>query len=72
MWYSQSSTGWRVYIRVVASRSLRTTLVLWIHRMILATMQAELALWPTKRAGAQRYSAGISPGRVPSLNRLSL
>jgi hypothetical protein len=72
MWYSQTSTSWRAYIRVVVSRSVRTTLVLWIHRMILATMQAELALWPTKHVGAQRYSARLTYGLAPSLNRLSL
>lgn len=54
MWYSDTNTGLRAYFRLVASRSASTTIVLWVHRMILATMQAELALWPTKHAGARR------------------
>jgi hypothetical protein len=42
MWYSYTTTGWRAYIRIVTSRSASTTIVLWIQRALLATMQAEL------------------------------
>jgi hypothetical protein len=42
---SQASIGWRAYLKVVVSRSVSTTIVLLIHRMILATMQAELVSW---------------------------
>jgi hypothetical protein len=45
MWYSQTDTGLRAYMRMVASRSASTTIVLWIQRVMLATMQAELVSW---------------------------
>ena len=45
MWYSQTDTGLRAYARVVASRSASTTIVLWIQRLMLAMMQAELVSW---------------------------
>ena len=45
MWYSQTDIGLRAYARVVASRSASTTIVLWIQRLMLATMQAELVSW---------------------------
>jgi len=45
MWYSHTDTGLRAYIRVVTSRSASTTIVLWIQRVMLATMQAELVSW---------------------------
>jgi hypothetical protein len=32
-------------MRVVASRNASTTMVLWIQRVMLATMQAELVPW---------------------------
>ena len=32
-------------MKVVVSRSVLTTIVMWTHRMILATMQAELVSW---------------------------
>jgi hypothetical protein len=32
-------------MRVVASRNASTTIVLWIQRVMLATMQAELVSW---------------------------
>jgi hypothetical protein len=41
-------SGWRAYLRVVASRSASTTIVLWIQRVMLATMQAELITWRIK------------------------
>jgi hypothetical protein len=37
-----TSTGLRAYMEVVVSRSALTTIVMWSHRMMLATMQAEL------------------------------
>jgi hypothetical protein len=45
MWYSHTDTGLRAYVRVVASRRASTTIVLWIQRVMLATMQAELVSW---------------------------
>ena len=45
MWYSQTDSGLRAYAKVVASRSASTTIVLWIQRLMLATMQAELVSW---------------------------
>jgi hypothetical protein len=45
MWYSHTNTGLMAYLRVVASRSASTTIVLWIQRLMLATMQAELVSW---------------------------
>ena len=45
MWYSHTDTGLRAYMRMVASRSASTTIVLWIQRVMLATMQAELVSW---------------------------
>lgn len=45
MWYSHTNTGLRAYMRVVASRNASTTIVLWIQRVMLATMQAELVSW---------------------------
>jgi hypothetical protein len=53
MWYSQTDTGMRAYVRVVASRSASTTIVLWIQRVMLVTMHAELALWPAKHPKAE-------------------
>jgi hypothetical protein len=32
-------------MKVVVSRSVLTTIVMWTHRMMLATMQAELVSW---------------------------
>jgi hypothetical protein len=32
-------------MKVVVSRSVLTTIVMWIHRMMLAMMQAELLPW---------------------------
>lgn len=54
MSYSHTNTGLRAYMRVVASRNASTTIVLWIQRLILATMQAELVSW--KHTGTQRHS----------------
>ena len=45
MSYSHTNTGLRGYMRVVASRNASTTMVLWIQRVMLATMQAELVSW---------------------------
>ena len=45
MLYSHTNTGLRAYMRVVASRNASTTIVLWIQRVMLATMQAELVSW---------------------------
>jgi hypothetical protein len=45
MSYSKTNTGLKAYVRVVASRSASTTIVLWIQRVMLATMQAELVSW---------------------------
>jgi hypothetical protein len=45
MWYSHTDTGLRAYVRMVASRKASTTIVLWIQRVMLATMQAELVSW---------------------------
>jgi hypothetical protein len=45
MSYLHTNTGLRAYIRVVASRNASTTIVLWIQRVMLATMQAELVSW---------------------------
>jgi len=45
MWYSHTETGLMAYARVVASRKASTTIVLWIQRVMLATMQAELVSW---------------------------
>ena len=45
MWHSYTATGWRAYLRIVTSRSASTTIVLWIQRVMLATMQAELVSW---------------------------
>jgi hypothetical protein len=45
MWYSQTDTGLRAYVRLVASRRASLTIVLWIQRVMLATMQAELVSW---------------------------
>jgi hypothetical protein len=45
MSYSHTNTGLKAYARVVASRSASTTIVLWIQRVMLATMQAELVSW---------------------------
>jgi hypothetical protein len=45
MWYSHTDTGLRAYVRMVASRSASTTIVLWIQRLMLAMMQAELVPW---------------------------
>jgi hypothetical protein len=45
MLYSNTDTGLRAYAKVVASRSASTTIVLWIQRLMLATMQAELVSW---------------------------
>jgi hypothetical protein len=45
MAYSHTNTGLRAYMRVVASRNASTTMVLWIQRVMLATMQAELVPW---------------------------
>jgi hypothetical protein len=45
MWYSNTDTGLRAYAKMVASRSASTTIVLWIQRLMLATMQAELVSW---------------------------
>ncbi len=45
MWHSYTSTGWRAYLRIVTSRSASTTMVLWIQRVMLVTMQAELVSW---------------------------
>jgi hypothetical protein len=42
---SYTSAGWRAYMKVVVSRSVLTTIVMWTHRMMLATMQAELVSW---------------------------
>jgi hypothetical protein len=55
MAYSHTNTGLKAYFRVVASRNASTTMVLWIQRVMLATMQAELALWPAKPTRAQHY-----------------
>ena len=45
MSYLHTNTGLRAYMRVVASRNASTTIVLWIQRVMLATMQAELVSW---------------------------
>jgi hypothetical protein len=45
MSYSHTNTGLKAYLRVVASRNASTTIVLWIQRVMLATMQAELVSW---------------------------
>jgi hypothetical protein len=45
MWYSHTSIGWRAYMKVVVSRGLLTTIVIFIHRMMMAMMQAELLSW---------------------------
>jgi hypothetical protein len=45
MWYSHTDTGLMAYVRLVASRRASTTIVLWIQRVMLATMQAELVSW---------------------------
>jgi hypothetical protein len=45
MRYSSTSTGWRAYMKGVLSRSVLTTMAMWIHRVMLATMQAELVPW---------------------------
>lgn len=42
---SHATTSWRAYLKAVVSRSVSTTVVLLIHRMMLATMQAELVSW---------------------------
>ncbi len=57
MWYSYASTGWKDYIRLVASRRASTTIVLWIQRLMLATMQAELVSWQNmrRRKGFRSY-----------------
>jgi len=66
MWYSHTNTGLRAYFRLVASRSASTTIVLWIQRVMLATMQAELALLPAKHPSAQPYShrSGSNPTKA--------
>jgi hypothetical protein len=61
MWYSQTDTGLRAYAKMVASRSASTTIVLWIQRLMLATMQAELALWPAKHTRPQPHSHRNEP-----------
>jgi hypothetical protein len=45
MSYLHTNTGLRAYMRLVASRNASTTIVLWIQRVMLATMQAELVPW---------------------------
>ena len=49
MWYSHTNSGLRTYVRVVASHDASTTIVLWIQRVMLATMQAELVSWRNLR-----------------------
>lgn len=45
MWYSHTDTGLKAYVTMVASRNASTTIVLWIQRVMLVTMQAELVSW---------------------------
>lgn len=59
---SHASTGWRAYMKVVVSRSVLTTIVMWIHRMMLAMMQAELLPW---RNMAAHNDTRIGIERVP-------
>jgi hypothetical protein len=59
---SHASTGWRAYMKVVVSRSVLTTIVMWIHRMMLAMMQAELLPW---RNIAAHNDTRIGIERVP-------
>jgi hypothetical protein len=54
MWYSHTDTGLLAYARMVASRKASTTIFLWIQRVMLATMQAELVSW--RNAPAQKDS----------------
>jgi hypothetical protein len=44
-------------MRVVASRNASTTIVLWIQRVMLAMMQAELVSWRnvSGNRGASRF-----------------
>ncbi len=72
MWYSYTSTGLRTYLRIVASRSAGTTIVLWIQRLMLATMQAELVSWrnvPGRKDLRQRPDSAGAASTVVSSSR---
>ena len=60
MWYSHTHLGLRAYFRLVASRSASTTIVLWIQRVLLATMQAELVSWRNMRR-TNNVRTGMNP-----------